>query len=100
MMIFIESTHNPYDARNCRQSTGHNGYMLLHAVPLSVPLKAPTVWVFTRRTRSYGNGVQPYLSGLPLSSAIQMAPCTCPSCPALQFCRLHRDYFDSTETKS
>ena len=51
MMIFIESTRNPYDARNSHQSTGHDGYMPLHAIPSSVPLKAPMVRVFTCRNR-------------------------------------------------
>ena len=51
MIIFIESTRNPYDARNGCQLTGHDGYMPSHAVPLSVPLQAPTVRVFTRRNR-------------------------------------------------
>ena len=39
-MIFIESSHNPYDTCNSCQLMGHDGYMPSHTIPLSVPLKA------------------------------------------------------------
>ncbi len=66
---FMTGTRNPYDARNGRHSTGHDGYVPLDAGPLRVSLKAKRYGYLpvkpVRRTRSDGYGAQPYaLPGL------------------------------------